>query len=186
MLRKEIKTEKGNIITSVARIKVEMSQHRGSRRAESRRCCSDTIVEMQVRKRHRLSCEMKTREKKSYHRNETVLREATRNIYHTPGRSIIDYCAISSALLQGSHPSIVKPFRMFAMTMTAFHLATRPSSKLTVAEASIKYGLPDLALAIIPPSSLNPFGKYDLVILSSELDSDWLKHGLAGHCITQL
>lgn len=66
--------------------------------------------------------------------------------YHTPGRPTINYFAI--ALLQGPSSSAVKPSCTFATTTTAFHLANKASSRLTVAEASVKYGLPDLAMAI--------------------------------------
>ena len=65
-----------------------------------------------------------------------------------PTRPIIDYFAISSALQQGHFPSAPHPFRTLATATTAFHLATKPSARLTVSEAAAVYGLTDLAPAI--------------------------------------
>ena len=68
--------------------------------------------------------------------------------YHTPTCSIVDYFAISSTLQQGLFPSAPRPFRMFATSTTAFHLATKPSSRLTINEAAVVHGVPDLIQAI--------------------------------------
>ena len=151
--------------------------------------------------------------------------------YNTPTRPLMDYFSTSSALLEGSDPAAPKPFRTFATSTTAFHLATKPLSRLSVAEAAVKYDLPDLGPAISaflaqqngitvsldtiklqiwhnlrvqqrsyhseeleppqtlranPPSTANPYGQYDSVIVGSQPDSDWPKHGLAGHSVVQL
>ncbi|KAF9228181.1 hypothetical protein BS17DRAFT_877551 [Gyrodon lividus] len=68
--------------------------------------------------------------------------------YSTPTRPIINYFTIFLAILQGSYPSAPRPFHTFATATTAFHLATKPSLRMTVAEASIEYGLPDLSSAL--------------------------------------
>ncbi|KAF9227897.1 hypothetical protein BS17DRAFT_857563 [Gyrodon lividus] len=68
--------------------------------------------------------------------------------YATPTCPIIDYFTISLAILQGSYPSAPRPFRTFTTATTAFHLVTKPSLRMTVAEASIEYGLPDLTSAL--------------------------------------
>jgi hypothetical protein len=65
--------------------------------------------------------------------------------YLTPICFITNYFSISSTLL---HPSTPKPFRTFVTSTTAFHLATKPSLRLTLAEAAVKYQLPKLAPAI--------------------------------------
>ena len=154
--------------------------------------------------------------------------------YHTPPRPVIDYFTISFALLQGSFPSAPKPFRTFATSTTAFHLTTKPSSRLTIDEAAIVHGLPDLIPALsafftqqnhsdslalngdrrlqvwhklrvqqtsyhnkailevpqtlrsVPPSTTNPFGLYDSVIISPLPESDWPRSGLTGHSVVQL
>ena len=152
--------------------------------------------------------------------------------YHTPTRSIVDYFSISSALQQGLFPSAPRPFRTFATSTTAFHLATKPSSRLTINEAAVVHGVPDLIHAIstffsqqndnltlngdrrlqvwhklriqqtsyhnkgtlevpqtlrsIPPSTTNPYGLYDSVIVSPLPESDWPRSGLNGHSVVQL
>ena len=68
--------------------------------------------------------------------------------YFTPIRPIIDYFSILSTHLQGTHPSAPKPLCTFATSTTAFHLATKPSLRLTLAEAVAKYKLPNLVPAI--------------------------------------
>lgn len=68
--------------------------------------------------------------------------------YSVPTRPTIDYFTISAALQQGLFPSAPRPFRTFATSTTAFHLATKPSLRLTVGEAAIAYDIPDLANAI--------------------------------------
>ncbi|KIJ04975.1 hypothetical protein PAXINDRAFT_21745 [Paxillus involutus ATCC 200175] len=85
---------------------------------------------------------------------------------------------------------------------------------MTVADASVKYGLPDLffdlsrflaqhhgcstlvpsdmlqiwqkTLHAIAPSTVNPHSQYDSVILSAKPQSDWPKCGLVGHSVVQL
>ena len=151
--------------------------------------------------------------------------------YNTPTRPLMDYFSTSSTLLEGSNPTAPKPFCTFTTSTTAFHLAIKPLSRLSVAEAAVKYDLPDLGPAISafltqqngitvsldtiklqiwhnlhvqqrsyhskeleppqmlranPPSTANPYGQYDSVIIGSQPDSDWLKHGLARHSVVQL
>ena len=150
--------------------------------------------------------------------------------YFTPIRPIIDYFSILSTHLQGTHPSAPKPLHTFAISTTTFHLATKPSLQLTLAEAAARYKLPDLIPAIstfisqqtgstppdnvklqiwhtlhiqqklyhnkdlqglqtlcaIPLSTTNPYGLYDSVIISLELESDWPNCGLHGQSVIQL
>ena len=151
--------------------------------------------------------------------------------YNTPTHPLMDYFFTSSALLEGSNPTALKPFCMFMTLTTVFHLATKPLSQLSVAKAAVKYDLPDLSPTISaflmqqngimvsldmiklqichnlhvqqrsyhskeleppqmlhtnPPSTANPYSQYDLVIVSSQPDSNWPKHRLAGHSIVQL
>ena len=152
--------------------------------------------------------------------------------YHTPTRSIINYFAISSALQQGRFPSAPRPFRTFATSATAFHLATKPSSQLAIDEAAVIHGLADLIPSIsaffarqddnsllsgdrrlqvwhklcvqqtsyhsketleapqtlrsIPPSTTNPYGIYDSVIIGPSPESNWPRSGLDGHSVAQL
>ena len=68
--------------------------------------------------------------------------------YITPMRPIVDYFSTSSTLLEGSDPAALQPFRTFATSTTAFHIATKPSSRLSLAEAAAKYDLPNLIPAI--------------------------------------
>ena len=68
--------------------------------------------------------------------------------YITPMRPIVDYFSTSSAHLEGSDPTALQPFRTFATSTTAFHIATKPSSRLSLAEAAAKYDLPNLIPAI--------------------------------------
>ena len=151
--------------------------------------------------------------------------------YNTPTCPLMDYFSTSSALLEGSDPAAPKPFHMFMTLTTVFHLATKPLLWLSVAEATVKYDLPDLGptisaflvqqngitvsldmiklqiwhnlhvqqrsyhseeleppqtLHVNPPLTANPYGQYDSVIIGSQPDSDWPKHGLAGHSVIQL
>ncbi|KIK24165.1 hypothetical protein PISMIDRAFT_77352, partial [Pisolithus microcarpus 441] len=41
-------------------------------------------------------------------------------------------------------------------------------------------------LHAIPPSSVNPYGQYDSVIVSIHPQSEWPRSGLAGHSVSQL
>jgi len=68
--------------------------------------------------------------------------------YSTPTCQIANYFSISASLLHGTKPSAPKPYHMFATSTTGFHLATKPSSQLTVNEAATAYQLPDLGGAI--------------------------------------
>jgi hypothetical protein len=68
--------------------------------------------------------------------------------YVAPTHPSIDYFSASLALLEGSAPTAPRPFRMFATSTTAFHVAIKPSSWLTLAEAAVKYRLPDLIPAV--------------------------------------
>ena len=68
--------------------------------------------------------------------------------YSTPTRQTPDYFSISASLLHGTKPSVPKPYCMFATSTTGFHLATKPSSQLTVDEAATAHQLPDLGAAI--------------------------------------
>ena len=152
--------------------------------------------------------------------------------YHTPTCSVIDYFAILSALQQGFSPSVPWPFQTFATSTTAFHLAMKPSSWLTISEATDVHGIPDLipamstffaqqnnnlmlsgdcrlqvwhklcvqqtsyhskatlkapqTLCSIPPSTTNPHGLYDSVIISPLPESNWPRSGLSGHSVVQL
>lgn len=68
--------------------------------------------------------------------------------YVAPRRTVVDYFSASATLLDGSNPSAPRPFRTFATSTTAFHVAIKPSSRLTVAEAAVEYHLPDLIPAL--------------------------------------
>lgn len=63
--------------------------------------------------------------------------------YSTPTHRIPNYFAISASLL-GTMPSTPKPYRTFTTPTTGFHLATKPSLRLTADEAAVAYQLPDL------------------------------------------
>ncbi|KIM62647.1 hypothetical protein SCLCIDRAFT_119226 [Scleroderma citrinum Foug A] len=49
-----------------------------------------------------------------------------------------------------------------------------------------KIVLPPQTLHTIPPSTSNPYGQYDLVIISPNRESNWPKNGLTGHSVAQL
>ena len=68
--------------------------------------------------------------------------------YVTPTCPIIDYFSASHALLNGSNSTVPQPFQTFATSTTTFHIAIKPSLQLTVAEAALKYKLPDFILAV--------------------------------------
>ena len=68
--------------------------------------------------------------------------------YSTLTRQIPDYFSTSTSLLLGKMPSAPKPYRTFMTPTSGFHLATKPSLRLTVDEASIAYQLPDLEHAL--------------------------------------
>jgi len=58
--------------------------------------------------------------------------------YVAPTCPIVDYFSASLALLNQSHPTVPWPLHMFATPTTIFHLALKPSSWLTIAEAALK------------------------------------------------
>ena len=68
--------------------------------------------------------------------------------YSTPTHRTPNYFSISASLLHGTKPFIPKPCRTFTTSTTGFHLATKPSSQLTVNEAATTHQLPDLEAAI--------------------------------------
>lgn len=68
--------------------------------------------------------------------------------YSTLTCHIIDYFSISQALIQGLHPLAPKPFCTLATSTTAFHLTTKPSLRLSLGEAALMYGLPDLTASV--------------------------------------
>ena len=68
--------------------------------------------------------------------------------YYSPILTVIDYFKMAKEVASGAIPDAVLPHRIFASSTTAFHLATKPSLWTTIDEASEKYGLADLRLAI--------------------------------------
>ena len=68
--------------------------------------------------------------------------------YHTPVRRTPNYFSISSALLLGAKPSAPRPYRTFATSTTGFHLAIKPSLRVSVHEAATLYQLPGFKDAI--------------------------------------
>ncbi|KAI6040581.1 hypothetical protein EDC04DRAFT_2566868, partial [Pisolithus marmoratus] len=68
--------------------------------------------------------------------------------YSSLTHRVPDYFSISASLLLGARPSLQKPYCMFAMATTTFHLGTKPSLWLTVNEAAMTYQLPALKGAI--------------------------------------
>lgn len=63
-------------------------------------------------------------------------------------RQIPNYFSISSSLFLGAKPSAPRPYRTFATSTTGFHLATKPSLRLSIDEAAALYMLPDLHSAV--------------------------------------
>ncbi|KIM50197.1 hypothetical protein SCLCIDRAFT_34549 [Scleroderma citrinum Foug A] len=68
--------------------------------------------------------------------------------YYSPILTVIDYFKMAKEVASGTIPDAVLPHRIFASSTTAFRLATKPSLWTTIDEASEKYGLADLRLAI--------------------------------------
>ena len=66
------------------------------------------------------------------------------NISH----SSINYFTIADAIARGCIPSAPKPHRTFATPTTAFHIANKPSLRMTVDEATTLFGIPDFHPAI--------------------------------------
>jgi len=150
----------------------------------------------------------------------------------------INYFMIANALVRGCIPNAAKPHRTLLTTTTAFHLASKPSLRLSVDEAAVMFKLLDLCAALaeylchlqnrtphlvsgvrsgqnhalpfdhlqiwykihvqqmqyydrhtpdapqtlraLSPSTSNPHGLYDAVIINADLDSDWPIQGLEG------
>ncbi|KAH7906142.1 hypothetical protein BJ138DRAFT_1016684 [Hygrophoropsis aurantiaca] len=68
--------------------------------------------------------------------------------YISPTRKIVNYFQIAEALQAGDVPNAPCPFRTFATSTTAIHLAAKPSLRMTVDEAAAAFELPDLRPAI--------------------------------------
>ena len=68
--------------------------------------------------------------------------------YYSPILTVIDYFKMAKEVASGAIPDAVLPHRIFASPTTAFRLATKPSLRATIDEASETYGLADLRLAI--------------------------------------
>ena len=64
-------------------------------------------------------------------------------------RPISNYFAMADALRHGSIPMAIKPYRTFATTTTAFHLASKPSLHLSLDEAAEMFKIPDLHQALV-------------------------------------
>ena len=80
--------------------------------------------------------------------HEPDVENLSMSMYITPTRHDVDYFSISFPLLEGSNPNVLKPLRMFATSTTAFHLATKPSSQLSLTKTANKYNLPNLIPAV--------------------------------------
>jgi hypothetical protein len=63
-------------------------------------------------------------------------------------RVSVNYFAIANALTTGSIPNTLTPRRTFSTATIAFHLTNKPSNHMTVDEAAVLFGLPDLCPAI--------------------------------------
>lgn len=59
-----------------------------------------------------------------------------------------NYFQIADALSRGSSPDALKPHRTFSSTTSAFHLALKPSVRMSLDEASAKFNIPDLRSAL--------------------------------------
>ncbi|KAH7917570.1 hypothetical protein BV22DRAFT_1026118 [Leucogyrophana mollusca] len=66
--------------------------------------------------------------------------------FSSPGCPIVNYFTITESL--NASPTAPQPSRTFATKTTAFHLAVKPSLRMTVDEAAEAFGLPDLRPAI--------------------------------------
>ena len=64
-------------------------------------------------------------------------------------RPISNYFAMANAFQRGSIPMAIKPYRTFATTTTAFHLASKPSLRLSLDEAAETFKIPDLRQALV-------------------------------------
>jgi len=64
-------------------------------------------------------------------------------------RPISNYFAVADALRRGSIPTAIKPYRTFSTTTTAFHLASKPSLRLSLDEAAEMFKIPDLRQALV-------------------------------------
>lgn len=66
----------------------------------------------------------------------------------TTSASQINYFDISEAISRGCIPNAPKPHRTFSTATSAFRLALKPSLRLSIDEASVKYNIPDLRPAL--------------------------------------
>ena len=64
--------------------------------------------------------------------------------YHLPSRTHVNYFEVSKAITGGVVSTSVLPPRTFSSSTTAFHLALKPSLRISIDEAAELYGLPDL------------------------------------------
>ena len=64
--------------------------------------------------------------------------------YHLPSRTHVNYFEVSKAIAGGVVSTSVLPPRTFSSSTTAFHLALKPSLRISIDEAAELYGLPDL------------------------------------------
>ncbi|KAG2106248.1 uncharacterized protein F5147DRAFT_653992 [Suillus discolor] len=133
-----------------------------------------------------------------------------------PGHShpITNYFAIAKILQHKEVGTVPLPLHTFVIGRMAFHLTYSPSIRsISVNNAAIKFGLPDLRLAIADflhreathgqnhvhtiggarragPTASLPFDKiqiwYNSVIVNNELGCLWPAHGLRGHTIGQI
>lgn len=63
-------------------------------------------------------------------------------------RSSANYFATADSIARGFIPRAPKPHRTFGTSTTAFHIADKPSFRMTVDEAAALFGIPDLRPAI--------------------------------------
>lgn len=63
-------------------------------------------------------------------------------------RLTVNYFAIADAISRGHILNAPRPYRTFATSTTAFHIANKPSLRTTVDEAATLFGIPDLRPAI--------------------------------------
>ena len=64
--------------------------------------------------------------------------------YHSPTHASVNFFEVAEGIASHSIPNSVCPPRIFASLTTAFCLAVKPSSCISVVEASKTFGLPDL------------------------------------------
>ena len=64
-------------------------------------------------------------------------------------RPISNYFAMADALRRGFIPMAIKPYRTFSTPTTAFHLASKPSLRLSLDEAAEMFKIPDFRRAVV-------------------------------------